>query len=99
VKNHPIEYQRRQMLTSKVQASIVSTTKNNSYLDTTDLANILKDRVQQDVERFTRRLNEQIFGNWTLWVGVDGKEYFNWSDLPDKELLRARLTGKYKLGE
>jgi hypothetical protein len=32
-----------------------------------------------------------------LWTAKDGTEYFNWNDVPDIELLKARLTGHYKL--
>jgi hypothetical protein len=68
-----------------------------------DMATVLHLRqvMQQQLDAMSKRLNEQLFGNWVaaLWFGEDGKEYFNWNDLPDKELLRARLTGKYKLGE
>jgi hypothetical protein len=83
---------------SKVYITTKFTAPATKELDTQKLA-YLQRFIEQSMKAMNKRLNEQMFGNWPLWIGLDGKEYFNWSDLPDKELLRARLTGKYKLGE
>lgn len=78
---------------SKEVASTAQITK--SLLDQ-ELIRIMEKSIQQNMALFQSRLNQQIFGDGfrKVWTGKDGTEYFDWQDLPDDELLAARLTGK-----
>jgi hypothetical protein len=65
-----------------------------STLNTDEIVHVMREVIRRDFDHMSKRLNEMIVGNWVLWIGRDGKEYYNWNDLPDDELLKARLTGK-----
>ena len=55
---------------------------------------IIISRAQAEVYR---SLGYELKQVGPVWVSEDGKKYFNWNDLPDSELLKARLTGKYTI--
>lgn len=56
-------------------------------LNTKAVAESLMDRIRKDVEEMFK----------PLWIGADGTEYRSWEDLPNNELLKARLAGVYEI--